>query len=908
MKFLQQIASLFYNQEGAKIRELCFVFPNRRSGLFFRKYLGEIAREPVFSPGIFTIKDFIISLSDLRESDKFDLLFRLYRIYKQTSGSSESFDDFVYWGEVILNDFNDTDKFMADARLLFANIKELKEIESDYSFLSQTQLEAVRSFWEGFLPVGDSDNKQKFKALWQVLYPLYTELRKDLIKDGCGYEGMIFRDVAENKSLTEKTDNFREVIFVGLNALNECEKTILKSLKKSGKADFYWDYAGDFVKDINNKASQFMQENLSLFPSKRSLVFEKYPIPQINIIAVSSAVMQAKIVSEILNDNPLGIENAVVLPDEKMLLPMLHSVPEQYRDVNVTMGYPLKGTPVMSLIEFVISLEKDKGGYYHKRVIPLLKHSFVKLVNPDVASSYLKRIISSNLIYITPEFFSDNEFLSLLFSKVDNNSYAYNLCTKLHDILDFILKNSSLSKLDREFFYHIKVNITRISGILIPMSPETFGRLLSQLLSSVSIPFSGEPLCGLQIMGVLETRGLDFDNVLYCSMNEGIFPSSSHTNSFIPYNLRRGFSLPVREYNDAIASYHFYRSIYRAKKVWLLYDTRTEGLNTGEMSRFILQLKYHYNIPVSEKSVSFKVRSSLGKIIEIEKTSEITRKMETKFLNHSGKPLSATALGTYITCPLQFYFSYIEEVKEEDEISEEVESNEFGSIFHYIMERLYNRFKGSVVNRDDILKIIKDDKYMERLAEEGFMKFKNLNELKGYNLLIKKLLIKYVNLTLEYDLSLSPFEYLDSEKRVLSQVETEDGMIVPLKGVIDRIDRTNGVKRVVDYKTGKGEIRFSLMEDLFDAEKYQKKKVAFQMLFYAMILSEKDPVKISPYVLRNFGKNGSQEEMLIDSNEIENFREHLKDLIAEIFNPQINFYANRDSKACDWCPYSPVCY
>lgn len=909
MKFLQTVASRFYEDEGAKIRELCFVFPNRRSGLFFQKYLGELTDAPIFSPKIFTIKDFIISVSGLREADRLDSLFRLYSIYKEISGTEESFDDFVFWGDVIIDDFNDTDKFLADARLLFANIKELKEIESDYSFLTQTQLEAVMSFWEGFLPIGESENKQKFKALWQVLYPLYLKFREELMLENSGYEGMIFRHVVENPNLLDKLNDYREIVFVGLNALNECEKKILKELKKQGKADFYWDYFGEFITDSSNRASHFMNENITNFPSNRDIFFEKYETPKIEIIGVSSAVMQTKIVSKILECNQNGIENAVVLPDERLLLPMLHSIPEKFPDVNVTMGYPLKGSPIMSLIEYITELTKDKGAYYYKRVIPILKHNYIKSICGKSASEHLGRIVKQNLIYVSPAFFEDNYLLKLIFSEtVGNNITAKDFCIKLLNILDYIVQNSQTRGIEKEFIYHIRVSLTRIAGILIPMSLDTFGRLLTQILSTVSIPFKGEPLSGLQIMGVLETRALDFDNVIYCSLNEGTFPTSSQSNSFIPYNLRRGFSLPVKEYNDAIASYHFYRSIYRAKQVWLLYDTRTEGLNTGEMSRFILQMKFHYKLPLKESRAAFRVKCAPDKIVDIKKSPQVIEQVEKIFFGDQPKSLSATALGSYILCPLQFYFSYVEGVREEDEISEEIESNDFGSIFHYVMEKLYYGFKGKRVSKDDISNLMKDSSQIEKLIEAGFLKYRNLREFKGYNLLIKRLIEKYILLTLEFDLSLAPFEYIDSEKKIISKLILEDGKEVALKGFIDRIDRIDSFKRVVDYKTGKGEIKYSNLDDLFETKKFNKNKVAFQMLFYAMLLDEKQPVKLAPYILRNISKNSGGDEKVVDESEVEQYKEMLKILVKEIFNPEISFYGNRGTRTCEWCPYSPICY
>lgn len=910
MKFLESVALHFYQNESAKLSEFCFVFPNRRSGLFFQKYLGEIVQKPLFSPKIFTIKDFIISVSGMSEADKIDSLFRLYSIYKEISGSPESFDDFVFWGEVILDDFNDVDKFMADARLLFANIKELKEIESDYSFLSQNQSDAILSFWEGFLPVGNSRNKQNFKAMWQLLYPIYSKFREQLALENTGYEGMIFRQVASDLKCLDKLTDYREIIFVGLNALNRCEKEILTELKRRGMADFYWDYYGDFITDSQNRASHFMTENLNSFPSKRDIKFDIFETPQIEVIGVSSGVMQTKIVSGILENCGKAIENAVVLPDERLLLPMLYSIPERFSEVNITMGYPLKGSPVLSLIQYISDLGKDNGRLYYKRVLSILQHNNVKMICEGGLSNYIEEIKSKNMIFISPSFFDDNPFLKLIFTPVEpDNESARHMCEKLVDIMDYLAESHHTGRIEREFIYYIKATLVRISGIIIPMSIDTFSRLLTQILGSLSIPFRGEPLSGLQIMGVLETRALDFENIIYCSLNEGTFPSSGSSNSFIPYNIRRGFMLPVKEYNDAIASYHFYRSIYRAKRVWLLYDTRTEGLNTGEMSRFILQMKYHYNLSLNESRAAFKVKAPLEKIVEVEKSADVIAKMESMFLTGERKPLSATAIGTYILCPLQFYLSYVEDVKEEDKLTEEIEYSEFGSIFHYVMERLYSKYTGRLVSERDIKELISNRDVIDTFANAAFLKYRNITEFKGYNLLIKNLIIRYVQLVLKYDLKLTPFEYISSEKKIETKLSFNPGREVLLKGFIDRIDKVDTFLRIVDYKTGKGDQKnYRDVNELFESAGFEDKKVAFQMLFYAMILDVKQEIKIAPYILRNMGKSGGSDQKEINPTDVKIFREGLTEVIKEIFDSGVKFSGNRGSNSCKWCPYSSICF
>ena len=912
MKFLSEVARHFYEREGEKIGELCFVFPNRRSGLFFQKYLGEMVSKPLFSPAIFTIKDLILSLSKMREADTMESVFRLYSLYIEISGSQESFDEFVYWGEIILNDFNDTDKFLADPKKLFANIKDLKEIESDYSFLSQDQLLAVKSFWEGFLAEGDCESKQKFKVVWEVLYPLYLRFREDLESRSCGYEGMIYRKVAENPGLLDALMEYRQIVFVGMNALNECEKNILKSLKKRGFADFYWDYCGEMVKDSQNRASQFMSYNLSNFPSSMEIDAFNPETPQIEIIGVASSVIQTKIVSQILSERGGGMESAVILPDERLLMPLLHSVPESFTDVNVTMGYPLRGTPLLSLIESVTALKKEKRGYYYKRVLPILKHSYIKLISNVRAGAIYKKIVDQNLIYAGSDLFTEDELLAKIFFEPDESDSASALCNKLLDILSILSTHKEIGKIEREFIYHLHATITRIKGILIPMSPQTFGRLLIQLINGVTIPFKGEPLSGLQIMGVLETRSLDFENIIYCSLNEGTFPPSSSSNSFIPYNLRRGFSLPVKEYEDAISSYLFYRSIYRAKRVYLIYDTRTEGLNIGEASRFILQLKYHYKLPLVQRMVSFKVSSANRSEIVVEKSPEVMAALMEKFVNDNNSALSASALKKYIECPLSFYFSNVEGVEEESEISEEVEANEFGSIFHDTMQKLFAPSLKQEVSCDTLGSMIKNVALIERYIDEGFLKHKNIREVSGYNLLVKRVIVKYVLQTLRYDTSIAPFYYMASEKRVRSTLPVKWGYNVNLKGFIDRLDKKNSL-RIVDYKTGQGELKLRSIDALFENSGDSSDKVTFQMILYAMMLEydsefvSDGEVKIAPYFIRSLVKQGNK-EMNINHEQVKYFKEKLITLTEEIFDPLVPFTGSENEKVCKWCPYSSICF
>ncbi len=909
MKFLESVARGFFDEYHERISELCFVFPNRRSALFFKKYLSSMVEKPLFSPYIATFKDLILSLSATRVADRPELLFDLYETYSRLMPAGESFDDFLYWGEIILSDFNDTDKYLANPGQLFSNVRDLKQIESDYDFLSERQLKAVKTFWEGFLPEGESESKKKFLRTWEILYPLYKEFNLKMEEKGCSYEGALYRKVAENEHLPELMLDYREVVFVGFNALNSCERMIMKRLKNAGMADFYWDYGRDIIRERENKASLFVKDNLADFPSLRNFDAQASCSgnPEVRVIGAASSVMQAKIAGELLKSLPGTEESAVVLPDETLLMPLIGSVPDNISDINITMGYPLAGTPFISLVKQVAQMEWDDRGIYFKKVLPLLNHSYVHKIAGKEARDVSQRIKKENRVYVPYSFFEDSEVLALLFSRIDDGvSQQEKLCDKLLSLTSLFASSEKSGKIEKEFIYHIKNAITRIKGILVPMNLKSFGRVLSMIIDGISIPFSGEPLAGLQIMGVLETRALDFENLIICSVNDGVFPKRGSANSFIPYNLRRGFGLPVKEHEDALYTYLFYSLISRAKKVTLLYDTRTEGLKTGEPSRFILQLKYLYDMVEEESVVDYKIDPHTQKEIVIEKSDALMERLSSIFLEDSGRAISASALNTYIDCPLQFYFSYVEGLESPEEIDEGVEANEFGSIFHYVMEQLYKPLRGKRVSAKEIKSLMADKDMIGEYLDKGFKEFKNIDKPVGYTFLVKEMIFKYVEITLKYDMNNAPFDYLESEKRVKGSIDLGDGTVVPIKGFIDRLDRTSTL-RIVDYKTGKGDMRYRNIDALFDASASSRNKVAFQMYIYALLLGNSEEVIAEPFFIRELAKGNSFSEILTKDS-LDEYEERLKVLLKELFQSKKPFTATSDKKVCEWCRYNTICY
>ena len=973
--FLQQIASLFYRRYGTTIHRLAFVFPNQRSGLFFRKYLAQQAQQPLFSPTILTISELFWRLSDKQPADRIRMLFLLYKIYIRHCHSDESFDDFVYWGDMLLNDFNDIDKHLADASRLFTNLTDIHQIDRDFSYLQPEKLEAIRTFWSSFQPNNPGENRENFLDTWKHLFAIYTAFKQALAAEGIAYEGMICREVVEKMQTDDGMINtagqvlsFEKIVFVGLNALSTAEKELMKGLQKQGMADFYWDCGSQCLLDVENKASYFVRDYVQQFPSAYPLLRESSPEeeqsrPEIELIGIPSRIGQAKQVYSILKESLAGkavpdpeeaIRTAIVLPDEQLLIPVLHSIPEEFTHINVTLGYPLSGTPIASLMESVFDLQKrvrlinGRPFFYHREVLAILNHQYVSATCPDEIDVLIKEITTHNKLFIATDDLNRSPLLGLIFQGVDSellSDYLLRILKELNRLItlrnggepqndedDAINPNRvqnpvRVGELEQEFVYHYFTMVNRLKEMILPseisMSAETFFRLLKRLTGTITIPFQGKPLSGIQVMGVLETRVLDFDRLIILSMNEGIFPAKTTAGSFIPYNLRKGFGLPVFEHQDSIWSYHFYRLIARANKVTLLYDTRTEGLQTGEVSRFVQQLRYQYGVPVNDKFVVSTLSSTQPIALQIDKTTEVMSKMTT-FLKGGGKALSASTVNTFLDCPLKFYFTVIEGLKEdEEEVSERVDNKVFGTIFHRVAEWLYQPFHGSEVTAGNLKLRVKEPLLTEAIHHAFSAEFfhsKEVQSLSGQYYLTGEMIRKYVLKLVEKDCELTPFRYIHSEQKIQHPFRLTNGKEIQLKGFIDRLDEVDGRIRVVDYKTGsKKGLDFKSMESLFDTSEEKRQSAIMQVFMYAWIHNQThttQPIQPTLYYVRDFFsstfnpviKQGKEKVPVYDFAVISaEFEDCLRTNLDTLFNPAIPFAQTPNTKICHFCPFAGVC-
>ncbi len=954
--FLKYVANDLYSRYEDNISSLCIVFPNRRAGLYFKKYLSELTAKPIWSPETTTINELMQEVSGLTNADNIKLLFELYRIYKQIKKSEESFDDFYFWGEMMLNDFDDIDKYLVNPDDLFKNLKSLKSIQDQFNYLSDEQIESIKQFWQSFDPEKHSGHQEDFISIWNVLLEIYQQFNKKLNKLGIAYEGMIYRAVADKIKGSDKINlPHIKYVFIGFNALNNCEKKFFDYLNNNKLADFYWDYDKSYINNQHHEAGYFLRENINQYKQPLSIsnkdIFKSLSQKKnIEIISVPSDVGQAKVITQKLqasNENIAESPNktAIVLADEELLVPVLHSVPDTVDKVNITMGYPVSNTPVYSLLEHIIELQKNAKEtknsftFYHKNVVAILSHQYVNTQFPTEANNLLQFIKKNNKIIITSKELASCDFFKVIFTKINTYLELSEYILKiLHQIYNSLKKTGQentihTTSLEKEYIYHIYLSINRLKDVLqeqqIEIKTETYIRLIRKIIRNLRVPFTGEPLSGLQIMGILETRLLDFENLYITSVNEGVFPKTEAAMSFIPYNLRRGFGLPTIEHQDAIYAYYFYRLLQRAKNITLIYNSNSDGLQTGEMSRFLYQLKFESDFNIKEKSLRYDINVTQAKEISIEKSEKIIKKLGQFLLSEDGtKYLSPSALSTYLRCRLQFYFRYIAELREQDELTEEIDAPLFGNILHQAMDYLYEDFIGKEISPQIIKNLLNNKEKISQAIDKAFKKeyFKSESKIQysGKNIIIREVIEKYICQVLKIDESIAPFEILSLEDKYDIEIPlTTNGSLkmVKLGGKIDRVDRVNNHIRVIDYKTGNDKLEFKNIEALFSDKKNDQNSAVFQTCLYSMFYQEtkKPQLPITPgvYSVRKmFDKNfeyrifnKESKSYIDDYNSVaDNYIEYLSQLISDIFNPDISFSQTEETRNCEYCAYKKICH
>ncbi|HYW96233.1 MAG TPA: PD-(D/E)XK nuclease family protein, partial [Bacteroidales bacterium] len=741
--FLDKLAVHLLDRYGDTLGQQCIVFPNRRSGVFFKYYLKNAMNGSAWLPEIHTINSFMEALSGMTYADPVDLNFELYRIYSRLVNNPEPYDEFFYWGEMMISDFNDIDKYLVNADDLFTNIADLKEIENVFDYLSSEQKELILQFWSHFREKDLSPEQASFLGIWKILQPMYTNLRSKLRETNTGYEGMIYREVSGRIALEDYPDIENEkVIICGFNALSTAERQLFSYLRDSGKGDFYWDYDQQYREGNMAEAGRFIRRNLEEFPAGPGFPDDFINLgkpKRFRVFNLPSDVLQTKKLHELLNERAFPEtdsfnDTAIILGDEDMLQPVLSSLPEEIPGLNITMGYPLKNTPVFSFVENLLRLqrnmstgrERKSGSFYFRDVLSVINHQYVRAIAEKDASILAGEINTRNMIYISPSFFNGHELFPVIFRKIDD---APSMTDYISEILDVLVKQSLTVDdekhwftLEREFIFHIKTRLNKLHEIFsnnpVDTSIETFTRLFRKIMNSSRIPFEGEPLQGIQLMGILETRILDFKNVLFLSLNEGVMPASSQSLSYIPANLRYAFGMPTREDKDAIYAYYFYRLIQRAEHIDIMYNSKTEGVNSGEPARYIYQLKYLFDTDIRFETVSFKIGEKKAEAISIEKTPDVLAKLA-EYTSLGKRKLSPTSLTTWLDCPLRFYFTHVAGIREEDEVAEDIDASAFGILLHRTMELLYGPYTGHLINRDEF-DLLSDNDNIKKCLDQAF--------------------------------------------------------------------------------------------------------------------------------------------------------------------------------------------
>jgi hypothetical protein len=852
--FLEHIAHSLYKEFGNTLNRHCLVFPNRRAGLYFLKYLAARIAKPIWTPSILTINELFRLSSSLQTAGNEILLFELYKVYSKLKKSPESFDEFYYWGDMLLNDFDDVDKYLVDASLLFRNVMDIKNIDQQFGSLTEEQIKIIKRFWINFNQDKPTNEKSGFIYIWSILSELYSGFRNSLRMQNLAYEGMIFRELAESsENYPASEERWDLVHFIGFNALNQCEKVLMTRFKKAGKARFYWDYDNSYISEGKlNSAGFFLQENIKIFgndmPSGWSfdtMLSKGAPAVHRRVIETSSDVAQVKLISQLLGEltditDANAHHTAVVLADENLLMPVLTSLPENMGDINITMGHPIKQTLVYTLLKDLMDLQRTslttdgvvRFGY--KSVISILKHTLLSGLLNESDNDLIRKIIKANLIWVPSDYFSQSEHLKRIFDKPLTPA---KLSDYLKDILSLIalndLKNHDdpsenhiQGNIKNEFIYRVILSINRLEIIVnsreISFTTDTYLRILDRMLRIQSVPFSGEPLSGIQIMGILETRALDFKNLIILSVNEGILPAISSGSSFIPFSLREAFGLPSVNHQESIYAYHFYRLLQRAENVTFTYNSNSEGLRSGEMSRFLIQMKYQEAIKPEFLDLNFEIKTHSSTGEKIDRREEHSIQLASLFLDrNNARTLSPSAINTWLNCRMKFFYRYINHLKEPENISAEIDPAMLGNILHEIMRNLYHDYKGRILTEDMLSSIIRNRQFLAKIINESVNeKYKDgRDDLVGGNeLIVREVLMNYLIRILNADKALAPLTILnleDSFSFVLSFSSNGSQIEILTGGKIDRIDSVNGSTRIVDYKTGSVSESIKSIDDLF---------------------------------------------------------------------------------------------
>lgn len=897
--------------------KLVFILPSKRAGIVLKNELTKLQKTTFFAPEIMSIEKFVEELSNLKAISNIELLFGFYKVYQKNTEKEfqESFDSFSKWAQVILQDFNEIDRYLIKPEFIFDYLYQIQKINKNHWSLDNNQ----------------SDFTKRYLKFWSQLSLFYEEFSSMLHNSGVGYQGLIYREAVENIENYMQGNETKKHVFLGFNALNKSESTIIQELLQNGLAEIYWDIDSAFINSKTHNAAHFVnlhKKNWNYYKNNSfNWISENYTKQKdIHIIGVPQNIGQAKVVGEILLEKLQtdDLENtALILADETLLIPMLNSLPTNIDAVNITMGFPLKNTPFTPLFEQLIKIHsQNNSSFYYKDIIAILSHQYIRPLfetpRNNKADDLIAHIQENNLVFVTKLKLIDiskefKEVILLLFGNWDNNPKI-----GLTNILSLIMmiksaySSKTKSALTLEYLYRFNEVFNIISELSnkykVITSLKVLQGLFKEIVSSETLDFQGEPLQGLQIMGMLESRVLDFETVIITSVNEGILPSGKNTNSLIPFDVKIETGLPTYNEKDAIYTYHFYRILQRAKNVYLVYNTEVEALNGGEKSRFITQLEVEKIHNINTKLIVPKISKIDLTLKAISKNEEIISKL--KSVAESG--FSPSSLTTFIRNPIDFYNEKVLGVKETDDVEEIVAAKTLGTIIHNTLEEFYKPFEGVFLDVEIIKSMVLK---VNNTVEKNFLDvYKQGDITKGKNLIVFEIAKRYVSNFLYQEIEAlkdgNTIKIISVESDLSIPIEiAELNFPIKLKGKVDRVDEYNGTTRIIDYKTGKVEQNKVQLENWKDiTSDYDKYSKSFQVLSYALMLSVEKRFSnkteagiISFKNLKSgfikFGKlnleNGKiVKDSYINQDTLSEFSKQLKRLILEIFNPEIKFVEN----------------
>ena len=903
-------------------------------------------------PRVTSMEDFVMQFSPYRKIETLPAVFQLYEVYKSYQKQEETFDTFFFWGEMILRDFEEIDQYLVNTQQLFTSIKTQKELDEEFYFLDEEDRAIIQTFWSSFLPQA-TRTQEAFLETWKILLPIYDAYQDLLKKRGEAYGGMIYRGVAEQLG-TEEVSVDGTVYFAGFNALTFAEEKIIKHFVQEHNARVFWDLDTYYFSNPKQEAGVFLRQY-----AKDPVLGRTFPenLPErynqekkVEAIGVSLEVGQTKVLAEHLQRSATSEafnpeKTVVVLPHEHMLFPTLHAIPDEIDQVNITMGYPLKDTPVFSLLESVLTLQQHQKeslvhgiSFYYKPLVELLEHPMLFSLEEGRIKEVIASVKRRNLIRLYQEDLElKHPIFKIIFQKPEYAlEYLTEILKSLYDTWKEKGHDLELEFISR-FYHHVKQLENMLGDKTKGLSYEFLIKLFRRLSRSLKIPFTGEPLNGLQVMGILETRNLDFDKVFVLNMNEDSWPATPKRGSFIPYNIRKAFDLPTFENQDAIYAYLFYRLLQRAKEVTFFYNTVSEFNVNGELSRLVQQLETESPYKIEKHILASPIKTTSPDPISIEKSDLVVRKMDRFLAGYQEKDASRftpSALNNYLDCRLRFYFKYVEKLYEPDEVQEEMDPMVFGNILHNSMETLYKEFikkeKRDVIYAEDIFWIkegipgVLNRTFIDHYGISNEKKFK----LEGRSLIAAEVLKKFMNRILDYDKAYAPFRIIGLEAssregyslEVPVEVEGEKKAI-RIKGIIDRLDMKERKVRVIDYKTGRDAKDFSTIISLTDRDDNARNKAVFQVMFYSYLFMKKYQESyetIEPGIFNSRDLFDESFEWKVFNKELKapvtEFRQYLDEfeqglthLLHEIYDPKVPFDQTEDIKKCGYCPYKEIC-